>query len=599
MTAVRRLLIIVCVFAATMSSAQTTPTTPRPRRLRPAPTATPQTPAPEPAPTTVTTNPAEAQVPMSDQAATAQVTADTDKDVSNARALRLSLDEAVKTTMERNVGIQLQRYTTQMAGESLRSQYGLFDWLGTGLLQHSSSETPPSTSLEASAQRQSIWDVGVQQTIPTGGTYRLSFNNDRTASAGGFSIRNPTYHSNLGLSFGQPLLRNFGTDVTLRGVTIARNTLGIDRELFRSTLINTANDVEQAYLNLIYSRQFVDVVKESLFLARDQSRITQIRIDVGASAPLDILQPRVQIATQEEALINAVAGVRAAEDALRALLHLDPADWDRPIIPTDTVGYTPIDIDATQAVARALDLRPEIRELQLTTATRGVQYKYARNQTRPQVDLSLLYRTAGLGGPALAVDPFSGQPTNLPSTTYSTALRQVGLGTFPTWSVGFTVGLPITNIGARAEAKRAELDLAQSKTDEEQTRQNIVVQVRAAVRLIDTAAKDISATRAARDAAEKNLDAERKRYENGMTTNFQVLQIQQQLSDARVRELNALVGYNKAVTAYHAAVGDLLDVRNIKVDEEKVEEPHFPFFSTLDRYNWLKYDKASRSEEKK
>jgi hypothetical protein len=59
------------------------------------------------------------------------------------------------------------------------------------------------------------------------------------------------------------------------------------------------------------------------------------------------------------------------------------------------------------------------------------------------------------------------------------------------------------------------------------------------------------------------------------------------------------VTYNKAVTAYHAAVGDLLDVRNIKVEEEKVEEPHFPFFSAFDRYNWLKYERPDRSEEKK
>ena len=87
-------------------------------------------------------------------------------------------------------------------------------------------------------------------------------------------------------------------------------------------------------------------------------------------------------------------------------------------------------------------------------------------------------------------------------------------------------------------------------------------------RAIDTTSKEITATKTAREAAEQNLDAERKRYENGMTTIFQVLQIQQQLSDARVQELNALVGYNKAVTAYHAAVGDLLDVRNIKVEEE-------------------------------
>ena len=585
MTAVRRLLIIVCALAATtMASAQTTRRTP----TKPAP-------APAPEPTAVTTNPEQVSVPTSDQAATAPVTADTDQDVKNPRALHLTLDGAVKTAMERNVGIQLQRYTTEMAGESLRSQYGLFDWLGTSTISHQSSEQPPSSSLNGFGSRFTLFDFGVGQVIPTGGSYRLSFNNDRNATAGGLNLRNPIFDTSLGLSFNQPLARNFGTDVTERFVTIARNTLGLDRELFRSTLINTTNDVEQAYLNLIYARQFVDVVKEALFLARDQARITQIRIDVGASAPLDILQPRVQIATQEESLISAVAGVRNAEDNLRALLHLDPADWDRPIIPDDRIGYVPISIDETAAVARAFDLRPEVRENRLTTATRRVQYTYARNQLRPQVDLGLSYKTAGLGGPALTVDPLTGQPTNLLSTSYTTALKQVVQGTFPTWSVGFTIGVPITNIGARAEAKRAELDLAQSRTDEEQTRQNITVQVRAAVRLVDTAAKQITATRVAREAAEQNLDAERKRYENGMTTNFQVLQIQQQLSDALVQELNALVGYNKAVTAYHAAVGDLLDVRNIKVDEEKVEEPHFPLFSRMERYNWLRYDKSNPS----
>lgn len=563
MTAVRRLLIIVCAFAAAIASAQTT---------------------------TVTTNP--------DQAATPPVSADTDRDVSDPRALRLTLDEALKTAMERNIGVQLRRYDYQMAGESLRSQYGTFDWLGTSFLQHTSSETPTSNTLASTAFRGTTANFGIEQVIPTGGRYSVEWQNSRRAVSGFGQLVNPTYGSGLGVSLAHPLMRNFGVDVNTRGITIARNTLGLNHEAFRATLLDTANSVEQAYLNLIYARQFIDVVRESLFLARDQARITQIRIDVGASAPLDILQPRVQIATSEEALINAVASVRGAEDDLRALMHLDPAEWDRPILPVDPIGYAPVDIDPVQAVTRALDLRPEMHELQLTTETRRVQYMYARNLTRPQVDLALDYSTAGLAGKALAINPVTNEPTNIPSTQYPHAIRQVFEGTFPTWTVGFNIGVPITNIGARAEAKRAELDLAQSKTDEEQTRQNIAVQVRATVRAIDTAAKAIQATRAARDAAEKNLDAERKRYENGMTTNFQVLQIQQQLTDSRARELQALVTYNKAVAAYHRAIGDLLDVHGIKVEDEKVVEPHFPLFSTFDRYNWLKYDKANRSEEK-
>src|SRR5205814_4438245 len=117
-------------------------------------------------------------------------------------------------------------------------------------------------------------------------------------------------------------------------------------EAFRSLLINTDQSVEQAYLDLFYARRNVDVQKEALFLARDQARITQIRIDVGASAPLDILQPRVQIATTEKLLITAVATVRDAEDQLRALLNLPQDEWDRPIVPTETVTYTPMTVDA-------------------------------------------------------------------------------------------------------------------------------------------------------------------------------------------------------------------------------------------------------------
>jgi outer membrane protein TolC len=159
--------------------------------------------------------------------------------------------------------------------------------------------------------------------------------------------------------------------------------------------------------------------------------------------------------------------------------------------------------------------------------------------------------------------------------------------------------VPILNIGARAEAKRAELDYQRSKVEKESTRETIAVQVRQAVRDVDTAAKQITASRAAREAAEQNLDAERKRYENGMTTNFQVLQVQQQLSDARVREIQALVGYNSFVATYHRVVGDLLDLHNISVETEKLEEPQmFTLFDRYaSRYNWLNYGNRVKLEE--
>ncbi|MDQ3281228.1 MAG: TolC family protein [Acidobacteriota bacterium] len=529
--------------------------------------------------------------------ATESVTAETDQDVNNARALQLSLDQAVRSAIERNLGIRLQEFVYREASESLRSQYGIYDMLGTALVQGQSFEAPVTSTIAAASQRQQTIDVGVSQNLPTGGGYRVGFNNSRTERTGGASLVSPELSPGITFGVNQPLLRDFGIDVNRRGITIARNTLGINQETFRIALMDTAVSVEQAYLNLVYARRAVEVVKQSLFLARDQARITQIRIDVGASAPLDILQPRVTIATSEEQLITSVANVRAAEDQLRALMNLDPADWDRPIVPTDDVAFTPLGVDVEDAVRRALELRPELRQTALTTETRRVQYLYARNQTLPQLDFNLNYGLSGTAGNARVLDPNTGRPTGqIENITYGRGLQQIAQLDFPSWTVGFNVGMPLTNIGARAEARRAELALRESRLSTEQVRQNIILDVRQATRDVDTASRSIAATRAAREAAERNVEAERRRYENGMTTNFQVLQVQQQLSDARVRELQALIGYNQAVARYHRAVGDVLQVRNISVNEpELAEEP--PIFSRIDRYNWLNYGSRVHLEE--
>jgi outer membrane protein len=538
--------------------------------------------------------------PAADQArrTTDPVTAETDQDANNPRALQLSLDEAIRTSMQRNLGVQLQSFEYQEAGYSLRSQYGIYDALATALVQERSQVNPVSSSIEASSGRDVIIDLGLSQNLPTGGSYSLRADNSRSTSSGGVSNFSTRYSPSVGLALNQPLLRDFGIDINRRGITIARNTLGINHETFRTVLMNTAVSVEQAYLNLVYARRAVEVVKQSLFLARDQARITQIRIDVGASAPLDILQPRVTIATSEEQLIIAAANVRAAEDQLRALLHLAPEEWDRPIIPTDAVDYTPLPINVDDAVRRAMELRPELRQDALTTDTRRVQYLFARNQVLPQLDLDVNYGLAGLAGNVPERDPATGQPTgNVRRIQYGTGIRQIFEGDFPSWTIGFNIGVPITNIGARAEARRAELDYRQSKLTQEQTRENITVDVRQAARDVDTASRTIVATRAARDAAERNVEAERRRYENGMTTNFQVLEVQQQLSDARVRELQALVGYNQAVSRFHRAVGDVLDVRGISVDEPPLaEEPHI-FSGEFEKYRWLNYGSRVNLEE--
>ena len=82
---------------------------------------------------------------------------------------------------------------------------------------------------------------------------------------------------------------------------------------------------------------------------------------------------------------------------------------------------------------------------------------------------------------------------------------------------------------------------------------------------MDTASQALESARVSRRLAEKNLDAEQKRYQNGMSTSFQVLEVQEDLTAAKSREVAAITGYRKALVQYYRAIGRLTEESGIEI----------------------------------
>jgi outer membrane protein TolC len=101
--------------------------------------------------------------------------------------------------------------------------------------------------------------------------------------------------------------------------------------------------------------------------------------------------------------------------------------------------------------------------------------------------------------------------------------------------------------------------------------------VRRAVRGIETAEKVIVAAHLSRGFQEKNLDAEKKRYENGMSTSFLITQIQDQLTLAKQSEVNAVVGYRTALAEYYRSIGKLMPELGVKFLDPKESVNRFSF----------------------
>jgi outer membrane protein TolC len=479
-------------------------------------------------------------------------------------AVQLSLDEAVALAVERNLGIVVQRYTRVQNRLGIDQSLGIYDLLLNADALASNTNSPTLSSIAASQSEEQDLDASLAQLLPTGGTFSLGWRNSRSKSNSPVFSVPVSYNSGLTFAYSQPLLRNFGAAATERGLRIARSNSQLGGIEFQRQVILLTQQAINAYWALVNAREQLVVAQQSLQLARDLNERNRIQVQVGTMAPLEVTQSEASIATREEGIIQATANIGDAEDALRQLLNLPSGPlWSTPIVPTtDPNTDERVSTNVEEALSAAVSQRPELRNQTVLLEQARLDADYFRGQLKPSLNLNLSYGYSGVG------------------TRFGDAFDQITGIDFRGWSAQLQFGYPIQNRAARAQSATANIDVDRFQTLYEQERQLIETEVRRALRGVDTAIKAIEAARKAREFQEKNLDAEKKRYENGMSTSFQITQIQDQLTQSRSNEVAATISYRTALAEYYRATGRLLDREGITI-----EDPGEPDY-TLQRFSF-------------
>jgi outer membrane protein TolC len=355
------------------------------------------------------------------------------------------------------------------------------------------------------------------------------------------------------------------------------------------------NDVEQAYWELVATRRAVGVTEQSLALAQRLLEETRQRVEVGTSAPIDTVQSEATVASRLQELIYARNAAANAEDNLKAVLGFDlPHEWEVTIETVDSYETEPVLPNLQESIDTALVERPAIlrQELELQRLDHNVQV--ARNQKLPRLDLTGSYGWNGTSGESTIEDPETGEPITI-REGWGDAAQQVFDFDFPRWTLGISYSVPIGNHQAtevlaarRFERERAGAQLMALK-------QEIIRQVRLSVRSLEDGAAAIDAAVAARVLAERNLEAEETKFDNGLSTNFQVSEIQSALADAQFAEIRARVDYRKALAAYYASTGTFLESKNVTVADPGAPDSVHDYWKDVE---WLKFEDLSRASEK-
>lgn len=482
--------------------------------------------------------------------------------------IHLTLEEAVELALSRNLNLRTQRYSREQARLGIEEATGIYDFNLLAALSTSSVENPAASNLDGAdvqEQDRSTFSVGGSQLVPTGGVFGVSFPNGRYETNSRFSLLNPSFDSGIDLSYTQPLLRGFGRTATDYGIEVARVSSDISQQQFVFEVISTIQNVENSYWNLVAARYALRVAEESLNLAEELHSNNKVRVDVGTLAPLELVQSEAQIATRQEAIIRARGVVGDAEDLLFFYLNIDQGEaWSKTIVPDTEAIIEHPQVDLAESISTALASRPEILTQQLRIQSATLDQAFLAQDAKPRLDLRATYGLSGLGGDVVIRNEDGSIASTIPGG-WDDAFEQVTGGDFPGWSVGVELGIPIQNRSARARKAIADLAVEAGKDTAKQLELRVTTEVRAAVRGLETSREQLESAKVSTKLAEKNLDAERKKYDNGLSTAFQILQVQDDLTAARYRQVAAVTGYRKSIVEYNRATGSLLASSNVSI----------------------------------
>ncbi|HTM04825.1 MAG TPA: TolC family protein [Vicinamibacterales bacterium] len=472
--------------------------------------------------------------------------------------IELTLDDAVERALDRNLQLAVERLNPQTFDLAVARLQSVYRPTLTSQIGQQSRINPPTSTLNGGNvvdNDTTTYNTGVSQAMKWGGgTFSFQFNNNKQVSSNAFNNYNPAFNSNFAATYVQPLLRGLTIDSTRQQLKVTALNRDISETQLKGTVAQTVASVRNAYWELVYAVQALDVAKGSEDLANKLVEDNRARVEVGTMAPLDVATAEAEAATRRQATTTAESALGTAQLTLKQLIVSGTDDplWSATITPVDRATFREQALDVETAVRKALAERSDMETARKTVDANDVTMKWAHNQELPALDMTASYGSVGLGGTQYQRSG-SGVTSTIIGTVpggYSDAWRTLSGLDYPNWNVSFNFSYPLGQSAQEASYARAKVQRNQAAAQMRALELSIATEVTNIALQVESNLKRYEAATAARELAETRLNAEQSRFEVGLSTNFFVVQAQRDLATAQNSELRALLDYRHSLVDF-------------------------------------------------
>lgn len=374
-----------------------------------------------------------------------------------------------------------------------------------------------------SAQSQHIWNNGLSQNITNGLIENLT---TQFSSFGG----------NIGLTIfngNQNINQLSRANLNLISRQYQLDDMKDDISLF----------VANAYLQVMFNRELEQVQRYQLEITKEDLKRTQIRIDAGVLTQADIFEIEANLASQEQALVQAENNYRLSLISLAQLLlitdyeNFEIADEDFEIPFSDILSQKPKDIYET-----ALTIRNDIKLGVANIEVAKKDISLAKGALMPSLTAFYNYNTRiSYSDRFIQTGNLIESPIGFVKGTGESVVTQFSereiakplsfgtqFGQNDGQSYGLSLNIPIFNgSSVRNNIKRRELNLRRVENQFEQTKLDLENTVNQAFLNTQGAIKFYEASEKTLRAREEAFQIAQNRFEAGVMNSFDFIQAKQ------------------------------------------------------------------------
>jgi len=492
----------------------------------------------------------------------------------------LTLADCIRKALEANLDLAIEALNPEMDTASVaeaREKYLPEFGLNSSYLNQ---DIPSSWGLEGPTikTKMDYYQFGITQRTPFGTELDLGLSTRKTDTSRAYPIVNPAYYSEFRLNLRQPLLRDFGLKANRYPSAKARRQLDVSEAALKTTLIQTVYGVEEAYWNLYYARESLQVLEMSLAQSRETLRRNEEAARIGTKSALEVLSAETEVAGYEDRVLSARRQVEKTENRLKSLLNMPvagaaagaeaaPGEAPVTIVPSDVPEAEKRAVTFEEALATAFSERPELLRTDAMIASAATDVGYYKNQLLPRLDLNFSLWNPGQSGVKyiyLDDNPITGVILDTIVGSRGESFKDIWKMAYNNVSLNVTLSLPLSNFISRAALSRARLAQDQAQLQLEKERQAIEIEVADAIKDLEANARRIETSTRYRELMEKRVQSEIQRYDLGLVGSEWLFTYQRNLAQAKADEIRAVIDYKVALAALDKAMGTTLRAKGLK-----------------------------------